>query len=349
MRVPEKGNPSRTDALGGEVQEGFDEQEKLSCRLVRYGAARKRALINLAQLDERIKGLGVSPWRMHLEKIRPRLARCGHYLGFRNYYTVGKVRLTSADFCKTHLLCPLCAIRRAAKSLDAYLQRYRLIQEQAEILFRVSLVTLTVKNGDELQERFEHLRKSVQRLLKRRRKAKQGKCNTQFGQVAGLVGTYEVTNKGKGWHPHAHLVVLHNGRFDYRAFQAEWLGITGDSHVVNVSAARHPDDPAEDFLEVFKYSVKFSDLTPDQNFDVYAILRGKRLLFSAGLFWGVKVPESMLDEGLDDLPYVELFYRYLPAGYSLAGWSRESGLPDSTGRPNHNPNVGGSNHGWKEC
>jgi hypothetical protein len=30
------------------------------------------------------------------------------------------------------------------------------------------------------------------------------------------------------------------------------------------------------------------------------------------------VPESLLDEALDDLPFVELFYRYLAGrGYSL--------------------------------
>jgi hypothetical protein len=113
-------------------------------------------------------------------------------------------------------------------------------------------------------------------------------------------------------------MVLHSDRFDYTALQAEWLKITGDSHVLNVSAAKHPDDPAQDFLEVFKYALKFSDLTPEQNLIAYEVMRGKHLLFSAGLFWGVDVPEQMTDIPLDDLPYIDLFYRYLPgSGYNL--------------------------------
>jgi hypothetical protein len=90
-------------------------------------------------------------------------------------------------------------------------------------------------------------------------------------------------------------MVLHDERFDYAALQAEWLKITGDSHVLNVAPAQHPSDPAQDFLEVFKYALKFSDLTPEQNLEAYQVMRRKRLLFSAGLFRGVDVPEDLTD------------------------------------------------------
>ena len=46
---------------------------------------------------------------------------CGDYLLFRHFFTVDKVKLHAAQFCKAHLLCPLCAIRRGAKALAAYL------------------------------------------------------------------------------------------------------------------------------------------------------------------------------------------------------------------------------------
>ncbi|MCP4058787.1 MAG: hypothetical protein GY738_16030, partial [Pseudoalteromonas sp.] len=36
-----------------------------------------------------------------------------------------------------------------------------------------------------------------------------------------------------------------------------------------------------------------------------------------GCFWGVKIPEKMTDDLLEDLPYIELFYKYTKAGYSL--------------------------------
>ncbi|MFG4936873.1 hypothetical protein ACF0DY_32410, partial [Pseudomonas aeruginosa] len=70
-----------------------------------------------------------------------------------------KIRLHAASFCKQHLICPLCAIRRGAKSLAAYLARYEVIRAQHPHLSPY-LVTFTVKNGPDLAERFEHLHKS---------------------------------------------------------------------------------------------------------------------------------------------------------------------------------------------
>ncbi|TOH63980.1 hypothetical protein CGI76_24565, partial [Vibrio parahaemolyticus] len=77
------------------------------------------------------------------------------------------------------------------------------------------------------------------------------------------------------------------------------------------------NDPVEGFIEVFKYALKFSDLSPSNNYHAYKLLKGKRLQGSFGLFWGVKVPESMEDDLFDELPYLELFYRYTNAGFSL--------------------------------
>jgi hypothetical protein len=48
-------------------------------------------------------------------------------------------------------------------------------------------------------------------------------------------------------------------------------------------------------------------------------MNGKNLLFSAGFFRGVVIPESQLDEELDDLPYIELFYQYFSgSGYNIS-------------------------------
>jgi hypothetical protein len=330
MNPQKQENPSESFNLAEDTQKGFDDTNRLPERLNRYGFARKRALENLTQVDARIKLFSDSPnpFRFHLEKLRPRLAVCGDYLAFKDYYTVGKIRLSAANFCKAHLLCPLCAIRRGSKTLEAYLKRYEVIMSENSGL-RMSMLTLTVKNGDDLEERFMHLKNSVAKVLERRRKTLAGArgWNSEFAKIAGLVGTYEVTKdngfgeiKETGWHPHAHIMVLHSERFDYKALQAEWLKITGDSHVLNVTAAKHPKEPAIDFLEVFKYAVKFGDLTPEQNLDAYEVLRGKRLLFSAGLFWGVEIPESLEDDvlDLDQLPFFELIYQYIVgSGYNL--------------------------------
>ena len=64
----------------------------------------------------------------------------------------------------------------------------------------------------------------------------------------------------------------------------------------------------EAFIEVFKYALKFSEMS---HFDIWLAHetlspdgRFKTLTSSIGLFRGVKVPEKMTDEQLsDDLPF----------------------------------------------
>ena len=120
-------------------------------------------------------------------------------------------------------------------------------------------------------------------------------------------------------------MVLHTSSFNYKSLQSEWKAITGDSCVLNVSAAHNPDNPAKDFAEVFKYTLKFSDLTPEQNVYAWSVLKGKRLLFNGGVFRGVKIPEKLTDEPLENLPFVELFYQYTPYGYSIKHAARHNG------------------------
>lgn len=320
--------PLDTVNLAEEVTKGFDDADKLSARLNRYSTAKKRALENYDHLTDTHRRLLLEQDAGRLTEVlrltANRLDRCGNYLKFNHYYTVGKVRLASARFCKQHLICPLCAIRRGAKTLKAYTDRHSVIRAENPS-WRLSMITLTVKNGDNLKERFEHLQKSVQRVFKRRRDwLDKGRGLTEWRKVHGYVGTYEVTKdngfgevKKTGWHPHAHIMVLHTENFDYKALQAEWKEITGDSHVLNVAAAQHPENPSMDFMEVFKYAVKFSSLTVEANLQAFLVLRRHRLLFSGGAFRGVEVPESLEDEPLDSLPYIELMYRYAFGAYNL--------------------------------
>lgn len=325
MNLQNGGNPNEHIDLQEEVQRGFDETGKHPARIHRYSLAHERALVNVTHIAKKIESGDCSS---KLKKVYSRLSNCGHYLQFRDFYTIGKIKLHQASFCDHHLLCPLCAIRRGSKNLTAYLERFRAIMAENPKL-KLSMLTLTVKNGEDLNERFSHLQNSVVKFLERRRKtiAKARGWNSEFGKILGLVGTYEVTKDGgigdvkeTGWHPHAHLMILHEEFFDYSALQAEWLAITGDSHVLRVDAAHRPDDPAEDFLEIFKYAVKFSDLSPEENLDAYEVLAGRRLLFSAGLFRGVKVSKSLLDEKepLDGLPFIDKLYRFfVQSGYNL--------------------------------
>jgi hypothetical protein len=116
------------------------------------------------------------------------------------------------------------------------------------------------------------------------------------------------------------MIALAESQPDQQQLAREWQNITGDSFIVDVRPISQ-DNPASGFIEVFKYAVKFSEQDPADTVHAWVTLAGKRLIGSAGMFRGVEVPESLLDdsEGLEDLPYITMFYRYLRGlGYSLS-------------------------------
>jgi hypothetical protein len=297
------------------LETGKDDQaESLSARIARYSKAKERAE---AMRDY----LGTLPAsNLRAAKARAKLSDCGNFLHFRHYFTVGQVRLHAACFCGQHLICPLCAIRRGSKNLTAYLERFRAVQAERPEL-KPYLMTFTVKNGPDLKERMDHLRGCFRMLQDRRRRWEAG-CRgapwTEFARVAGAVGSYEVTNRGQGYHPHIHMVALCASEPSQTALRAEWEGITGDSFMLDVRPFLEDQDPALGFMEVMKYALKTSDLSLPDNWHAAQVLGRSRLLFSLGCFRGVNVPEALTDEPLEGLPYFDLLYRYFRSlGYSL--------------------------------
>ena len=296
-------NPLLAESLATEAKQGTDNIQNLSSRTERYSEAKKRAL----QMSAYCKSVDDV-------KIANKLAGCGNYLVFHHYYTVDKVRLHAAQFCKKHLLCPLCAIRRGSKAVAAYMQKVEAVTLENPTL-KPYLVTLTVKNGDDLEERHSHLRKCNKKMMKARRHALEGQKHVEFAKAVGGVFSIELTNRGKGWHPHIHMVWFCYTAPDAFKLSQEWHDITGDSFIVDVSPI---SDMASGFVEVLKYALKFSDLSLEDNYHAFEILSGQRLMDSFGILRGVEIPEELTDEPLDGLPYVELFYKYLSgAGYSL--------------------------------
>lgn len=300
-----KENPLLVDSLDGETKQGGDDAASLPGRLDRFSSAHHRAL----QMSHYAKAQGEV-------KLAALLHKCGDYLVFRDYYTVDKVRLHAADFCHKHILCPLCAIRRGAKLVKAYLDRLAVVLSHQPSL-KAYLVTLTVKNGDDLQERFLHLTSSV-RQFHHRRHVPGVACEAR--KASGAVWSYEF-KRGKNsgtWHPHMHAVWLCEVAPDPEKLSQQWHDITGDSFIVDVRPFHDQQDVVGGFLEVFKYAVKFSELPLEDNWHGFEVLQGKRLVASFGVFRGVVVPDSLLDEQLDDLPFIEHFYQFLHGvGYTL--------------------------------
>ena len=297
---PEKENPDSVAAEIG-VQDGI---EALPKRVERYEKAKNSAL-DIAEY------MGTLPKH---QATASRVQSCGNYLLFRHFFTIDTVKLHAASFCMKHLLCPLCAIRRGAKALGAYLDRFEAIK-RTNARLGAFLVTLTVKDGPDLRERFKHLHDSQRELWKRKQRGR----GSVLDHVEGAVWSYEI-KRGQGsglWHPHLHMIALSETMPDAERLSRDWHEITGDSFIVDVRPISQ-EDPASGFVEVFKYAVKFSDQEPADTVHAWEVLAGKRLLGSAGCFRGVEIPEDLTDDPGDylGLPYVDLLFRYLGGRYS---------------------------------
>lgn len=291
-------------------------------RLQRYEKAHRRAL-DMVHFIASHSGVMRDKERNNLVAL---LKGCGSYLVFRDYFTVGQIRLAAASFCRKHLLCPLCAIRRGAKALKAYTDRLSIVLPENPGL-KPYLVTVTTKNGADLGERFDHYVQSMKRYHDQRREAnkvkKHGRCTApvELNKALGGVSSIEI-KRGSGsglWHVHSHAVWLCEVPPDAVQLAAEWKAVTGDSHIVDVRpfSGNSMEDYLQGFMEVFKYAVKFSSMELADNLEAFQLLSGRRLVNSFGLLRGVEVPKDLTDDLLDDLPYIEMVYRYIiGSGYN---------------------------------
>ena len=306
--------PSLVESLATDTRKGATQRDKFPERLERYGKA--KSLSN--RMYQYIKkSVSYTPQNI---KLAASIRECGDYLVFRDYYTVGEIRLSKACFCKKHLLCPLCAIRRGTKQVQSKISQVKTVLSEHDNL-EMFMVTLTVKDGELLTERFNHLIKSMKFFINRR---KRKNCTSEARKILGSVWSYEF-KKGKNsnlWHPHVHMIVLveKSNPISQISLSEEWYSITKDSFIVDVRRIKsnNDDEMVKGFCEVFKYAVKFSDQSPEDTWHCYERLKGRRLVGSCGLLYGVKEPDILTDEPLDELPYIEYFYQYLGGRYKTS-------------------------------
>lgn len=283
-------------------------------RIARYSGLKNRS----QQVSKYLQALkNDNPDRKDIAKLSVDVSTCANYLVFNDYYTVDQVRLVKASTCKKSLLCAFCAARRAAKSVDKYLGTVEAVMASQPSLKPV-MITLTVKNGESLKERYNHLKTAYRTLQRRRKHHKQGRGWTEFAKVQGVIYSYEFSKGSTGWHPHIHMVALLSDWIDQKALSAEWQEITGDSFIVDVRRIRPGETGlAAGMLEVFKYALKFQDLDLPDTWHAYETLKGRRLVGSFGNLRGFTPPESLLDDLLEGLPYIELLYVFRHGAYDL--------------------------------
>ena len=298
------------EALSGATSEAV--HGNLGKTLSRLQAARKRAV-------------EYSEWAYQQDinsterKNLNRTYWCGSYLWLRHYLESDQIKITRANFCAKYLQCPFCAILRARRGVSAAMERYKWVQRQEGPL-RPFMVTLTVRNGDSLEERYNHLTKAWSRLQARRRESHKGKrTHSSIHEVVGGIGSIEI-KRGAGsgaWHPHMHLVVLcRSSELVQADLASEWERITKDSNQVDVTPLRGETDEelVKSLCEVFKYALKFSSMKFEDVLLAGRTLKGRRMMMTFGDFRGVPEEARVQAEGVEDLEgqkYMEYMYEWL--------------------------------------
>lgn len=258
-----------------------------------------------------------------LAKEAERMAECSSWLVFRHFFQVDKWRLIGGCTCRQHLLCAMCALRRSAKMVRAYEAKIRAVLAANPGLVPV-LLTLTVKNGEDLGERFRHLEDAYKRMIRNRQRCRAvgARHRTVFSLLLGGVSAFEV-KRGSGsglWHPHLHMWALVPEGTDLLQFRrelsAEWQRLTVDSCNVDVRPIDTGTDEAflGSICEVLRYALKFGEMTIPDQVTAYRVLRGWRLVRDFGLLHGVTVSDDLTDsieEALELEPYLDLIYRYM--------------------------------------
>jgi hypothetical protein len=277
-----------------------------------------------------------------------RLQSCSYNLHFWHFLEKDVWKMRDGVSCKQHLLCGCCGRNRSVRYSNVYAEKIQYLLSQRPELVPV-LITRTVKNGEDLDECWQRLNNAHHILIQRRREALSVSCqtrgkfrNTIMRHIAGSAGTYEF-KKGSGsglWHPHSHEIALLEPGFKFTsvlrkgkwvdvplefegALIEEWKEATNGSFMVDVRRIDQTDE--KDFfgslLEVFSYTLKISSLTIEDQLHAYTVLcasgRSRRLIFSYGCLWGVKLPEGCADLVGDELKfekYLDVYYRFNASG-----------------------------------
>jgi hypothetical protein len=259
---------------------------------------------------------------------------CGSWLHIREWITSGETRLRNANFCAKFLLCRSCAARRAGKMVSGYAEKVTAVTASKPDLIP-AMITLTVKNGDDLAERFAHLKAAWHRMqvAKRKGASNSGRhARIEWNKVEASIRAIEVTRKASGWHPHIHVFALLSEYIDQPALSEEWRNFTGDSFVVGVTKCKGGIVPG--LIECLKYASKLTELSPEDVLHVYRTCKGSRFTDPQGLLRGVPEPDIRQDdtEGLSG-PYRDFLALWCrsKAGYDLRPMESQSPLPTRPG------------------
>lgn len=164
--------------------------------------------------------------------------------------------------------CPECRRVEMLKARRKYLPHLKEIH-------RPKLLTLTWPNQKFISRKlFIDFRKCWSKLIRRK----------PFSTlIKGGLFTFEVTNKGNGWHVHAH-ILLDAAYIPQKSLSIAWKAITGQAFIVDIRVAKNPKI-------ALNYILKYISKTPEllgSKEDYNKALKGVRTIQGFGSMYRIK-------------------------------------------------------------
>lgn len=235
----------------------------------------------------------------HSAKKR-RIRECCNMAVFRKDLESWHKSLMSANFCKYDRICIACATKRAIRMIKRFEQW---IANNSLYGKKRYYIVLTIKHtkDDQLKDLMEKLMEAKKVMARKYRNSKRSnhKNKSFFHYFDGMVISIEISHRWKNWrHPHINILSCsdYNIPVDIGKYRSanknepsktneklknEWLAITWDSYIHNI---RKINVKSNHFTtswigEVFKYAIKFSDLSIPQLAEVMEIQNNKKYRF----------------------------------------------------------------------
>jgi hypothetical protein len=268
-------------------------------------------------------------WR-NFFPVGRRVAACGSYLLFHDYWRKDQIRLMSANFCANALLCPFCATLRGARHMGKAIQKIQSVMA-AEPGLVPYLWTGTIKDESTCGKMHKRIKGLLAKVLQSRRDSKKVSHRYScWSKFHGGIVSFEV-KRGSGsqlWHIHFHAIVLSQPGLDPDEFKRAWSDVVGYWAQSDLRPLRSTqllverpgedatkDALAKDLQEVFKYAVKCSDMVPEDNFEAFRQLKGRRLISAFGSLFGLKfADDDIADDGIENEPYRKLLFDFVSSG-----------------------------------
>jgi len=279
-------------------------------------------------LPNRIDGVVFKSIKQY-EDIRHNVLSCGSYLDFYFPKNTDLGKLQKANFCKKDKICMACAVGRAYNQQKKFLKSLEVMKKSGQDLFEKHwyyIVTPVRHSKDEpLEVVFERVSKLRQSALMQMRNSRRRNTAGFWSQFKGGMGSVEFTYTSNGWNVHINWLVYSDNRVQYKKVTdgkkfwyqneelEEFLSKFNDSyiHSINELNFSSKDVIKDNLLEVLKYALKFSSLSPEQLVEVYYKLYRKRLFFTFGSLRSLNLEGVKKVSIGDDIEGFEEFYRVI--------------------------------------